>query len=142
MVLSIGIIIVASTARGGNPRTTALQEFNSNFSDLLIGTIIVFSVVLLLGIIALVLHYIRTCRSNSQDAPKFAKGYAVHMAFMSFALLASAIIAIWTIVIGHQLRALHSLWTWEVFLISFFGIIVAVLCILFNCTLETRYIFK
>ena len=37
-------------------------------------------------------------------APKFAKGYAVHIVFMSFALLASPVIAIWTIIVGQQLR--------------------------------------
>ena len=44
------------------------------------------------------------------DAPNFAKGYTVHIVFMSLALLASTIIAIWTIVVGQQLRGrLHDL---------------------------------
>jgi len=38
------------------------------------------------------------------DAPNFAKGYAVHIFWMSFALLASTIVAIWAIVVGQQLK--------------------------------------
>ena len=46
--------------------TSALEEFNSNFDDLLIGTVVMFVVVLAVDLVALVLHNILTCRSNTE----------------------------------------------------------------------------
>ena len=38
------------------------------------------------------------------DAPSYVKGYTVHIVYISFALLVSATIAIWNLVVGQQLR--------------------------------------
>jgi len=38
------------------------------------------------------------------DAPKIAKGYTVHIVFLTCALLVSAMMSIWNMEVGQQLR--------------------------------------
>jgi len=41
-----------------------LREFSDNFNDLLIGSVVVFGVVLAVDVVALILHNIYVCRAN------------------------------------------------------------------------------
>lgn len=125
--LSISIIAGAATSIKQSPETVALQDISNKYDDLLIATLVMASVALLFDVVALVVHNMCMCklgcRANREDAPSYVKGYTVHIVYISFALLVSATIAIWNLVVGQQLRDFHSFWTWEVFLISFVGII-------------------